>query len=171
MALDDHVRRFHPVTLGLLTLFSIVELCITAWLQAHYNAHHNYPNLSTRDRTTFLLFASSWTIFFSLAFITLFMHSASTGSVLTSVASHFVIFFMTWVFWTAGAASITSALGGGIDCSNAGIPYCDQLMAEMAFAWICWAFVTIFLIAILGLGIRTIRRGSGYRGQLVSHTY
>jgi hypothetical protein len=91
-----------------------------------------------RDRTTFLLFVSSWTVFFSLALATLFMHSASTGSLLTSALAHFVVFGLTWLFWTAGAASITAALGGGVDCSNAGLVYCDQLMAAMAFAWIAW---------------------------------
>lgn len=39
------------------------------------------------------------------------------------MAGRFVVFpdafgslTLTWIFWTAGAAAITAALGGGLDC-------------------------------------------------------
>ncbi|KAI0319940.1 hypothetical protein OF83DRAFT_1107489 [Amylostereum chailletii] len=172
MSIDAHVRRGHPITLGLLTFFGIIELAIAAWLTSRYNSHHNYPFVGIRDRTTFLLFTSAWTVVFSLLFVLLFMHSASTGSPLTSVASHFVVFLLTWLFWTAGAASLTAGLGGGLNCSAHGQPaYCNQLNALEAFAWVEWVIVTVFLVIVLLLGIRSLRRGDGYRGQMVSSTY
>ncbi len=55
--------------------------------------------------------------------------------------------FLTWIFWTAGVASITTALGGGINCTTTPrrIVYCDQLNAAEAFAWIEW-YATILHI-------------------------
>ena len=44
-----------------------------------------------RDRTRFLLFVSTWTIVFSILYVLLFLHSAATGSVMTSVGSHGVL--------------------------------------------------------------------------------
>lgn len=49
-------------------------------------------------------------------YMLLFFQSAD-GSVLTSIASHAGFLLLTWIFWTAGAASITAALGGGHNCS------------------------------------------------------
>ncbi|KZV68443.1 hypothetical protein PENSPDRAFT_609966 [Peniophora sp. CONT] len=167
MALDNHVRRFHPALLGFLTFTSIISLAIAAWLQSRYNAHHNYPTISLRDRNTFTLFTAVWTIVFNLIFMALFLRASTRGSILGSVASHFVIFFLTWIFWLAAASSLTAPLSG-VNCSHAGFTYCDQLMADMAFAWINWILTTIFLFALLALGIRSVRNGNGYRGGLVS---
>jgi hypothetical protein len=45
---------------------------------------------------------------------------------------------LTWIFWTGGAAALTAALGGGLDCNNAPFAYCGQLNALEAFAWMEW---------------------------------
>ena len=71
---------------------TIQQLAISAWLVAKYEAHNNYPSIGVRDRTRFLLFTSSWTIFFSMFYLILFLHSASTGSIMTSVASHLLLY-------------------------------------------------------------------------------
>ena len=86
---------------------SIISLAISAWLQSRYNAHHNYPSISIRDRNTFTLFTSVWTIVFNLIFVALFLRASTRGSILASVASHFIIFFLTWIFWLAAAASLS----------------------------------------------------------------
>ena len=57
---------------------------------SRFNLRHDFLSIDVRDRTRFLLFCSSWTIFFSLFYFALFLHSP-TGGVLTSVLSHTVL--------------------------------------------------------------------------------
>ncbi|KAI0706158.1 hypothetical protein BC835DRAFT_1260474 [Cytidiella melzeri] len=166
---DRHIRRGHPITFGLIIAIAIIELAITSWLVSRFNAHHNYFSTDERDRTRFLLFASIWTIFFSFLYMLLFLHSASSGSVLTSVGSHGVFMFITWIFWTAGAAAITQTLGGGLNCGYVlGVTYCDQLNAAEAFAWIEFILFTFALVVVTIRGVASTRRGDGFRGQMVS---
>ncbi|KDQ62851.1 hypothetical protein JAAARDRAFT_357786 [Jaapia argillacea MUCL 33604] len=167
MSIDSHVRRGHPIVFGLIIFFAIIELAISAWLTSMYNKHSNYFNLGVRDRSRFILFSSIWTIVFSIAYMGMFLQSA-TGSVFTSVASHIIFLFLTWVFWLAAASSITAALGGGLNCKLDGVVYCGQLNAEEGFAWVLFVLTTFALIAVLIRGISAARRGDGYRGQLVT---
>jgi hypothetical protein len=95
--------------------------------------------------------------------------------------------FITWVFWLSGAAAITAALNGGLNCGRFNIPYCGQLNALEAFAWICWSvvitkldpmnevlnniyriMVTVMFFASLTLGFRAMRRGDGIKGPLAT---
>ncbi|KAF5340482.1 hypothetical protein D9758_014552 [Tetrapyrgos nigripes] len=166
MALETHVRRGHPITFGLLVIFGIVELAISAWLVSRFHARHDFSSLTERDRVAFTLFASCWTVVLGFFYGILFWHSAA-GSILTSVASHMIFLFLTWVFWTAAAASITVELGGGLDCNTQRIfNYCDQLNALEAFAWIEWALTTFAFFFVLIRGVQAARRGDGYRGAL-----
>lgn len=41
------------------------------------------------------------------------VHLGTTRIVLTAATCSLVL---TWLFWTAGAAAITAALGGGLNC-------------------------------------------------------
>jgi len=166
MAVDNHIRRGHPITFGLLIFFSLIELIIAAWLVAKFNTHHNPLSSAVSTRTRFLLFTSIWTVVGSALLLILFMHSA-TGSVMTSVASHLVFLTFTWIFWTAGAASITSALGGGLNCSRHFV-YCGQLNSLEAFAWIVWILTTFAFAVVIFRGISAAKRGDGYKGQLVT---
>jgi len=169
MQIDKHTRRGHPVIFGLMILFGIIELAISAWLVSRFNANHDYVSISERDRVRYLLFVSCWTIVFSFLFLILFLHSASTGSIMTSVGSHGIYLLLTWLLWTAGVAAITENLGGGLSCSNnRRFVYCNQLNALMVFAWIEWSLVTITLAFVLVRGIVVARRGDGYGSQLVS---
>ncbi|KAI5120838.1 hypothetical protein M0805_007025 [Coniferiporia weirii] len=165
---DRHVRRGHPIIFGLMVFFSIVEGIITAWLAARYRTHHNYPSIAVRDRTSFLVFTSWWTVLFGSLYIAFFLHRSLSGSVLASVGSHGFFLILTWIFWTAGAASITAALGGGHNCSSIDfqLPYCNQLNAAEGFAWAVWIFVTLALFVVLVRGCVSTRRGDGLRGQL-----
>ncbi|KAF8604015.1 hypothetical protein BDV93DRAFT_537892 [Ceratobasidium sp. AG-I] len=168
MGLSTHIRRGHPITFGLLVFFGIIEGAIATWLTARFKQHHNYLNISVRDRTHLILFTSWWTVLLSAIFLGLFMHSA-TGSVATSVLAHLVFLGITWVLWTAGAASITASLGGGINCSKTSdqITYCNQLNALEGFAWVEWVLTTFALFVVLICAVRSSRRGDGTRGALV----
>ncbi|CAG7846982.1 SubName: Full=Uncharacterized protein {ECO:0000313/EMBL:CCA70702.1} [Serendipita indica DSM 11827] len=169
MGMDSLIRRGHPIAFGLLILFGIVEGAITTWLTVKYNRNHNYGSISIRDRVRLLVFTSWFTVLFSFIYLLLFLHSASTGSVLTSVASHLIFLGFAWILWTAGVASLTAAIGGGINCStvNRNVVYCNQLNAAMGFGWAEWLLVTGILVTVIICGIRAFRRGDGARGQLV----
>ncbi|KAH7920942.1 hypothetical protein BV22DRAFT_1132678 [Leucogyrophana mollusca] len=167
MAFDTHMRRGHPIVFSLIIFFSIIELAISAWLTSRFNAHNNYFNLAERDRTRFLLFTSIWTVFFSGLYMFFFFFSPS--GVMSSVASHIFFLLLTWIFWTAGAASITSALGGGLNCSTQAIfVYCGQLNALEGFAWVIWILVTFAILVVTIRGIQAARRGDGMRGPLIA---
>lgn len=169
MAIDDHVRRGHPVIFGALIVFGIVEVAISGFLVGRYNSRHDYPNTSVRDRSRFLLFCSIWTIFLGAFYLALFQQSPSNGTIMTSVGSHLLFLALTWIFWTAGAASITAALKGGHNCSKLhyDLAYCNQLNALEGFAWVEWIFATLALAVTIALALRAVRRGDGYRGQMV----
>jgi len=168
MQIDNHIKRGHPIVFGLLIFFGIIELSLSAFLTSKFNQHHNYRNLSERDRVRFVLFCSTWTVTFSTLFLVLFLHSA-TGSVLTSVGAHLLFLTLTWIMWTAAAAAVTEMLGGGLNCSTQDIfVYCGQLNALEGFAWIIWILVTLTLIFVIARGISAARRGDGYKGGLVA---
>ncbi|CAE6470552.1 unnamed protein product [Rhizoctonia solani] len=142
MGLSTHVRRGHPITFGLLIFFGIIDGAIATWLTARYKQHHNWLSISVRDRTHLLLFTSWWTVLVS---------------------------GITWVFWTAGAASITASMGGGINCSRVAeeVVYCNQLNALMGFAWVEWVLTTFAIFVVIICAVRSARRGDGTRGALV----
>ncbi|KAJ7494365.1 hypothetical protein B0H11DRAFT_2156159 [Mycena galericulata] len=166
MGMDTHVRRGHPITFGLIILFGIIELALSAWLTSKFNMLHNERTLTERDRVRFTLFTSTWTVIFSTLMLVLFWHS-SDGSVLTSVLSHLIFLGFSWLLWTASAAAVTEMLGGGLNCKTQdAYVYCNQLNALEGFAWVEWLLVTFAIIVVLIRGIAAARRGDGYRGSL-----
>jgi len=166
---DRHVRRGHPIVAGLIVFFAIIEGSLSTYLISQYNRYGGYPSNDIRIRTGLTAFTSWWTVFFGIVYMILFLHSASSGSIMTSVTSHGVWLFITWVLWTACAASVTAALGGGVNCSNIDyyLPYCNHLVAEEAFAWIEFILVTFALIIVIISGRRAVLRGDGWGGQLI----
>ncbi|KAH8818566.1 hypothetical protein DL96DRAFT_1714864 [Flagelloscypha sp. PMI_526] len=168
MTVDSHIKRGHPITFGLLVLFGAIELALSAWLTARFNKRHDYSGITERDRVRFCLVASIWTVVFSIFYLVLFTY-ASRGGMLTSILSHIVYLSLTWVIWTAAAASVTELLGGGLNCNNQDeFSYCGQLNALEAFAWIEWLLVTFGLVIVLVKGISAARRGDGYKGGLIA---
>ncbi|KAF8954530.1 hypothetical protein BDZ97DRAFT_1864551 [Flammula alnicola] len=166
MAMDTVVRRGHPIMFGAIVIFSIIELCISAWITAKYNAHHNNPNSGIRARVRYLLFVSIWTVIFGTAYLVVFLVSVS--HVFASVASHFVFLAVTWILWLAGAAAITQTLGGSLNCANQSFfVYCGQLSALEGFAWLIWVVLTFMLVLVLIRGITSAKEGDGYAGALV----
>ncbi|KAJ6567149.1 hypothetical protein B0H19DRAFT_1139715 [Mycena capillaripes] len=167
MGIATHVRRGHPIIFGLIILFGLIELALSAWLTSRFNMLHNQRSLSERDRVRFALFTSTWTIFFSGLMAVLFWHS-SDGSVLTSVLAHLIFLGFSWIMWAATAAAVTEMLGGGLNCKTQdAYVYCNQLNALEGFAWLEVLLVTFAIIVVLVRGIQGARRGDGYRGSLV----
>ncbi|KAA1478087.1 hypothetical protein DENSPDRAFT_657396 [Dentipellis sp. KUC8613] len=165
MAFDNHVRRGHPITFTLIIIFAIIELALSAWLTARFNDHHNFLSNAVRDRVRFLLFCSVWTLVFAPFFMVLFF--VAPGSWLASLAAHGIFLFMTWVFWLSGAAAITDAYSGRLNCSHHFV-YCGQQNALEAFAWIEWVLLTFVFFVVLFMGVGAVRRGDGYRGPLIA---
>jgi len=111
----------------------------------------------------FLLFCSIWTTFLSPIFpALLFFESAA---IFTGTAAHAIFLLLSWVFWLSGAAAITEALGGGLNCGTH-VVYCGQLNALEAFAWIIWVLLTVGFTVVLVLGVRARRLREGYNGPL-----
>lgn len=163
----DAIRRTHPILFSLLTLFAIIELSIAAWLISRYNSHHNYLSTSVRNRTRYLLFCAIWTTLLVPLFLMMFL--LASGHFLSSVASHGIFLFITWALWLAGAAAITNALGGRLNCSRHFV-YCGQLNALEAFAWIEWALLTLALLSVIWWAVkgRQSGRDDGRNGNVTN---
>lgn len=164
--MDTHVRRGHPVLFGLLLLFGIIEGANTSWLVSQYNNNNSYPTQSIQDRSRFLVFVSWWTVVFSAAYLAAFWFAPL--SFISSIASHGAWIILTWIFWLAGAAAMTAALGGGLSCGTTVYAYCGQLNASIAFAWIEWIIISVLLILILVIGSAAMRRGDRLSAGLVA---
>jgi hypothetical protein len=163
--MDASIRKGHPMMFGAIVVFSIIEMCIAAWITAKYNANHNFPNSGLRARVRYILFVSIWTTLLGSVYLGLFLSMA--GSMISSVASHFVFLALTWIFWVAAAAALTQSVGGALNCSVQTIVYCGQLNALEGFAWLIWVLLTFMLILVLIRGIKVARRGDGIAGAMV----
>lgn len=113
------------VIFGLIILFGAVEVALSTWLVNWYD-NRSYPSASYRDRIRFTCFVSWWTLVFAIAYLVFYQIAAT--SIISSVASHAGWLILTWIFWTAAAASVTAMLGGGLDCGRDYVN-CSQLNA------------------------------------------
>ncbi|KAF8185701.1 hypothetical protein BJ912DRAFT_190176 [Pholiota molesta] len=166
MGMERLFKVGHPIVFGSLVVFSIIEMCISAWVTAKYNAHHNFPTSGTRARVRYILFCSVWTIVLGSAYMAVFL--AAAGSIFASVASHFIFLFITWILWLAAAAALTQTLGGALNCTTQSFfVYCGQLSAMEGFAWLIWVVLTFVLVAVLIRGVWSAKQGDGYKGALV----
>ncbi|KAG7571536.1 hypothetical protein FFLO_00552 [Filobasidium floriforme] len=161
---DASVRRGHPVIFGLVALFSLIEMCITAYLTSRYNAN-GYPSGHFTGTIRFGLFVSIWTLFFSIAYLAIFL--TGVQNFMSSIASHGVWLFITWVFWLAYAASTAAMLQGPGRCGG-DISHCTQNVAAEAFAWMNWILLTFAFIAVVLLGVRSMRKGERISGPLTA---
>lgn len=157
--LDTHIRRGYNIVFSLILFFGIIELVISAWLTSQFNAHHNYFSLAGRDCVRFLLFTSTWTIVFSSYRMFFFL---PPDSVLGSMVSHIFFLCLTWIFWTAGAASITATLSGQLNRNAQSLfVYCGQLIALDAFAWVILVLVTFAVFVVHTRSNLASGRGDG----------
>jgi len=164
MAFETSIRRGHPIIFGLLCLFALIEGSVSAWLVMEYN-RHGYPDDSVRDSVRFLVFTSWWTFVFSALYLAFFITDILGW--FTSIASHGLWLFITWVFWLAGAGAFTSAVGGGLNCSGSSVQHCNQLAATEAFAWIEWILMTAAFVVVVMIGFTSYRSGDSLRNGLV----
>ncbi|KAI9454920.1 hypothetical protein BJY52DRAFT_1261873 [Lactarius psammicola] len=165
MSYASYLKPGYFIFFVVIVVIAIIELAISAWLTSRYNSRHDFLSTTERDRVRFLLFCSIWTTVLSPIFpVLLFLESLE---ILASVAAHIIFLFVSWVFWLSGAAALTNALGGGLDC-DLNFIYCGQLNALEAFAWIEWVFLTIGFVFVIVVAVRAGQRGEGYRGPVVS---
>ncbi|KAF8868885.1 hypothetical protein CPB84DRAFT_1805999 [Gymnopilus junonius] len=166
MVMNTIIRFGYPIIFGILLASSIIELSISAWLTSKFNTMHNNSSTSEKISVRYILFCSVWTIVFGGAYFITFLLAIS--GIITSIASHTLFLFVTWILWLAAAAAITSNLGGSLNCKvNTAFFYCEHLNALMGFAWLIFILLTIILILVLIRGIISAKRGDGYRGALL----
>ncbi|KAG8862782.1 hypothetical protein FRB96_000792 [Tulasnella sp. 330] len=163
---DDRVISGHTGTFVFLALLSGVTAAISTWLLTKWGKHHNQGG-SIKSSTGFICFTAWLSLLLSIIYASVFRMRPNSSVV--NVGSHLGWLVLLWIFWTAGAAAITAALSGGHNCStiNYQLPYCNQLNAELGFAWASWIITTIALIVIIIFGIKSTKRGEGWRGGLV----
>src|SRR5258707_7788979 len=116
-------------------------MSLSAWVTSKYNSRHNSPNTNTTTRVRFTLFASVWTLVLAITYAVMFqvwtsvVYSSNVNPlVLKSIekfvgtVSHLISCVpcssclrnnhanfnsvgLTWIFWLAAAASLTTNLG------------------------------------------------------------
>ena len=93
---------------------------------------------------------------------------ASVGGVLTSIAGHLIVIFLTWVFWLSGAAALTAHTGGSFSCAAKPypFPYCNSTKALTAFAWIGWIILSFMLAMVITIGAGAFRGGRSVKESL-----
>jgi len=161
---DKLVKVGHPVLYGFLAIWTFVELVLAAYLVGHYNSN-GYPNTSTQNQTRFLLFAGLLGFLLSVAYAVMFR--VASGSFLSSIASHVGSVALLWIFFLAGAAALTNNLGGRIDCGQADFATCTTLNALEGMSWVVFVWLSIILVLLAIIGIRSARSGNGFGGSLV----
>ncbi|PPQ96213.1 hypothetical protein CVT26_005617 [Gymnopilus dilepis] len=82
----SHVRWSYPLLMALILALSAVELGLSAWITAKFNAHHNFTSHSEKWRVRYALFAAIWTFLIGSIYFWMFV-LALTG-LFTSIASH-----------------------------------------------------------------------------------
>lgn len=85
------------------------------------------------------------------------------GGPVSSIASHAVFIFITWVFWLAGTAALSSKDGGS--CQE-GVTNCSAVKALQAFGWIGFIILTAMLGVIGFLAFKAFRGGRGFQDGL-----
>lgn len=72
-------------------------------------------------------------------YLTLFCEFSLVPFINNNINNPFLSLIITWIFWLAAAASITTDLGGTLDCSTQNyFAYCGQLNAMLALSWLIW---------------------------------
>ncbi|KAG8888854.1 hypothetical protein FRB98_006640 [Tulasnella sp. 332] len=161
---EDRVRRVHTGTFVFLAFFSGVTAATSTWLLTKWRKDDNQGGL-TKSSTGLICFTAWLSLLLSIIYASVFRMRPNSSIV--NIQSHLRLLALLWTFWTAGAATITAALSGGNNCStiNYQLPYCNQLNAELGFAWASWIITTIALIVIINL---EIKRPDKSPGALVS---
>lgn len=74
----------------------------------------------------------------------------------------------SWIFWLAYAASTSAMLSGPGRCGRDDLSHCTQNVAAEAFGWMNWILLTFAFIAVILLGVRSMRKGERISGPLTA---
>ncbi|CAE6448254.1 unnamed protein product [Rhizoctonia solani] len=129
----------------LMVLVDVIEGTITIRLSMVLTEHWDFNQTVLSDRIRFVCFTSWWTMAGLLAVIPIELAwagaepSRAVGQIVISV------FFLTWIFWTAGAGSISTIIWPreGPDCIIENFPYCKYTQGVLGLAWFMWIMVTV----------------------------
>ncbi|EST05478.1 hypothetical protein PSEUBRA_005159 [Kalmanozyma brasiliensis GHG001] len=160
------VRRAHPILFITLAVISFIAAVIASTIVTDYNNNGNPPSTSLNNATRFTVFASWWTFVISTAYAVLFL--INKGGVFTSIAGHAISTFLTFIFVTASAGSLTDATGGALTCSRDRIVYCGSTRALQAFVWIEWGLLVIILALVAFIGAGSFRGGRSVKEPLTA---
>ncbi|EOR00669.1 hypothetical protein E3P92_03073 [Wallemia ichthyophaga] len=161
MATETAIKKGHPIYFGVLILFSIVLMSISAFLVDRYNSDDSFLSEGVSNTVRYILFCSLWTIVTASAYLVGFLAvPMGSGGVLLSVASHLIWVVLTFCIWLAGAAAITAELGGGVSCKFADYTYCHHLNAILGLTWIDTVLIFLAMIVIIVISVRS-RSSSG----------
>jgi hypothetical protein len=96
-----------------------------------YDANHNYPNSQTLNNVRFLFFCVWWTAPVAALHSIFLLHPVWSQYRVSSIGSHSLWIFLTWIFWVAGAAALNDALPLLFILGVCGrsVNYCTQLRA------------------------------------------
>jgi len=161
-----HIRRGHPIAFGILIVTSLISAIIASALTHDYRQNDAAANLTSqglKDKVHFSVFTGWWSFLFSAIYLGTFI--AGVGGIFTSIASHLVFLFLTWIFWVAAAGSLSAEIGGG-NCSGSDIFYCNSVRALMAFDWINFIITTLLLAVVLAIAFTSYRGGRGLKGEM-----
>jgi len=146
------IRLGHPVTFGALVVFSIIEMCISAFLTAN-------------DYTCrYILVLSVLTIICGTGFLTVFFLAPS--SELGSVAAHYIFIALAWILWLAAAGEITSSGVKNCKSNFFEFAYCGQVWALGGLAWLICLLLMSMCVLVFNRSEAEMKRGYGFDGGL-----
>ncbi|WFD32960.1 ribonucleoside-diphosphate reductase [Malassezia sp. CBS 17886] len=165
MDLSTIVRRGHPIAFGLFAVFSFIVAIIASVLVANFNSN-GQPLGEVRDSTRFMVFTGWWSVLFSIVYLVLFI--TGIGGPFSSIASHAVFIFVTWVFWLAGSAALSAKVTDSSKYSEYHIRNGDALQALVAFGWIGWYVLVVAYRVLTETGLNSHGRKEEVRFDKVT---
>ncbi|KLO15228.1 hypothetical protein SCHPADRAFT_902511 [Schizopora paradoxa] len=157
------VQRIAPLIHCFVMALGLAEggLCTWILVEDHF-FNEFFWNTELRSAVQLLLFDACWTFFTVAAQMVMFLHPTWSKSTIASVGSQCIWAFVTWIFWTAGAATIDNAaptlLSG--DCKLFG--HCHHLRAMFALAVVLIVTWSAVLCLLAFLAWRSIRGRLSY---------
>ncbi|GJE89844.1 hypothetical protein PsYK624_059540 [Phanerochaete sordida] len=145
--LNKWPRRLVPAFHICLTLTSLLEIAVTAWLLGQYHYTGRYATVGSRDAIRAALVAAGWTFIFSISFTVMFLHPSWWRHLVASAGVQAIWILITWCVWVAATATMTRALpllSAKAHC--AGVEYCGQLRTAFGLS------LAEVLLLTLGLG-------------------
>ncbi|KAJ3576674.1 hypothetical protein NP233_g285 [Leucocoprinus birnbaumii] len=136
--------NYHPLLFTLITMSSMAELILTAFLIGKGNEHGTWPTKRYHSLLIMFCFNSSWTTVFSSAYMLWMVDGGS--QFLASVASSVIWLMVTTILWGVAAGVMHDTRGGG-DCALEPVIHrCRQSLTVEALGWTEFGLCTLTLI-------------------------